>query len=88
MPEASNTSLPQDVTEAVAFHHDPAASLDDSFSTLTAVHAANVLCCETDQPADSQLEAPAVDSHYLGRLGLDCRVDQWREVAASARDLV
>ena len=69
--------LPAGVVEAVAFHHRPAQARRQSFSALTAVHAANTVgkhgfsCCNTPpQP---------IDMDYLRSLGLSERVDGWKQ---------
>jgi putative nucleotidyltransferase with HDIG domain len=73
--------LPTALVEAVAFHHNPGASVDTYFTPLTAVHAANVLCqganaCTTDTALS------AVDGDYLARLGLKDRMAVWLEARA------
>jgi HD-like signal output (HDOD) protein len=77
--------LPQDLIEAVAFHHDPAAHEVDRFSPLTAVHAANALIHAIDEPVDSDPPAPPrkLDRRYLERLRCVQRVPAWREMAGS-----
>jgi HD-like signal output (HDOD) protein len=69
--------LPDEVVEAVAFHHEPALTLDRQFCPLTAVHAANALCPSPARKAgltESELDLP-----YLTRIGLLEHVPQWRE---------
>ena len=70
--------LPLDLLEAVAWHHGPQASLDQEFSILTAVHAANALSHEKAKP---EQKAPAIvlDEPYLQRLHLLDRRNRWRE---------
>ncbi len=61
------------VVDAVAFHHNPAAS-SDSFSPLTAVYAAvQMLAQEGDQDA-------GFDASYLERCGVAGHLARWREI--------
>jgi putative nucleotidyltransferase with HDIG domain len=75
--------LPNPIVEATAFHHDPSRSLNDSFSALTAVHAANVLVLEkAGGVADGALEP--LDLDYLTQVGVADRVAAWRTECHSA----
>ena len=70
--------LPVAVVESLTFHHAPALSLNDRFSTLTAVHVANALVHEADKSPSTRASAP-LDEEYLTNLGLADRVNSWRE---------
>lgn len=59
--------LPPAVVEAVAWHHDPAASPAAAFGPLAAVHAADALLSP----------GRGVSDEYLARLGLGDRVPRW-----------
>ena len=76
--------LPQDLIEAVAFHHDPFAHKIDKFSPLTAVHVANALAHAAD--ADDLEHAPLrkLDVGYITRLGCAGKVATWRELACGS----
>ncbi len=65
--------LPAMIVEAVAFHHTPEKSTDQTFSPLTAVHVANALEHEM-AGGDSRL-----NEEYLANLGVANRLDAWRE---------
>lgn len=65
--------LPLPVLEAIAHHHEPLRSEHDSFTPLTAVHAANAFFYERRQPDVSLL-----DSAYVARLGLLEARNEWR----------
>jgi HD-like signal output (HDOD) protein/CheY-like chemotaxis protein len=67
--------LPVPVVEAIALHHNPSKSPNLAFGPLTAVHVADGL-------VSSQLQAIAeeVDLDYLRALGLQGRLDIWRDV--------
>jgi len=54
---------------AVAFKSRPGRVSRPEFSPLTAVHAANALCGGT-----------GMDLEYLHALGLDHRLDAWRDL--------
>ena len=78
--------LPQEIIEAVAFHHDPSSSVDESFTPLTAVHVANVL---SEQPKDSTLEPTAtipIDNLYLAKLGMSHRLESWEAIAEASAE--
>ncbi len=73
--------LPDDIVEAVAWHHEPSASSELAFSPVTAVHAANVLAHEIRQ--DWTPLAPAeLDSRYLTHIGASARLAEWRAACA------
>jgi putative nucleotidyltransferase with HDIG domain len=69
--------LPVTLVEAVGLHHHPEAALENAFSPLTAVHAANVLeqqkCHGETNPCVSPLNL-----EYLNRLRLADRIADWR----------
>ena len=72
--------LPITIVEAVAFHHDPQEGAMKSFSPLTAVHVASALERQLSDP-QAEAEGTAIDLEYLAELGLDDRLDDWREAA-------
>jgi HD-like signal output (HDOD) protein len=74
--------LPQDLIEAVAFHHDPAAHEVHRFSPLAAVHAANALVHVIDEPEEEQSTPRKLDMRYLDRLRVTQRLSTWRELSA------
>ncbi|HYO24570.1 MAG TPA: response regulator [Lacipirellulaceae bacterium] len=80
--------LPQDLIEAVAFHHDPSAHEPAGFSPLTAVHVANALVHAAE---DGDLEADLLaapprklDVPYLRAMRCIQRLPAWRDAAAAA----
>lgn len=70
--------LPAQVVEAVAFHNDPGGAKDETFSALTAVHAANAIqrFIETN---GANTDEPNIDMDYVASLGLTNRVPVWQE---------
>jgi HD-like signal output (HDOD) protein len=78
--------LPRPVVEAVALHHCPGRLIDHAFSPLTAVHVANVLAHEA-QPDDSATMPSKLDMDYLTGLGLDERLEHWRERCLATEDI-
>ena len=74
--------LPAVIVEAVAFHHTPARSDTRKFSPLTAVHAANALEHEISGVA-TRGEEPALDMDYLAAIGVQDRIETWRDEAAN-----
>jgi len=71
--------LPDPIVEAVAFHHNPSASLQTWISPLTMIHVANVLDRERGE-RDTGIRAPALDENYLKRVGVFDRFPAWRKV--------
>ena len=72
--------LPVPVVEAIAFHHRPGRCPHLTLSPLTAVHAANALV-NVRQVQGDELIAEELDLNYLGKLGLEHRLEHWRAVA-------
>jgi putative nucleotidyltransferase with HDIG domain len=72
--------LPITIVEAVAFHHHPQESGVKAFSPLTAVHVASALERQLREPEANPAEV-AIDTEYLEELGLDGRLEDWRELA-------
>lgn len=69
--------LPSPIIEAVAFHHNPQASLAQKFNPLTAVHVADVLAGEANL-LDSHKKLDQIDAVYLDDLGLTERLPVWQ----------
>jgi hypothetical protein len=67
-----------EVVKVAALHHHPLRAGDTTFSALTAVHVANALEYEGNSEADG-LPAPLLDAVYLQQLGLEERVELWRD---------
>lgn len=71
--------LPVPIVEAVALHRYPDASINDTFTPLTAVHAG--LALSREQMHDFDPNKPhLIDFEYLDRLGLRNKIDSWRQV--------
>lgn len=69
--------LPKNVVEAVAYHHFPSEARNNSFSALTAVHAANAINNYTK--ANQELTEPLFDAEYLMKIGLAEKFPVWLE---------
>ena len=76
--------LPDDIVEAVAFHHRPLSCVDKGFSPLTAVHVADVLAHEFDERKN---DAPhsTINLEYLDKLGLTNQVSEWQEICKKSK---
>jgi HD-like signal output (HDOD) protein len=74
--------LPNPVIEAVAWHHQPARCSAPEFSPTVAVHVAAVFA-HSSQESNTQIP-PQLDLAQLARLGLDGRVEEWRNVCQEA----
>ncbi len=70
--------LPNPVVEAVALHHRPAECLARGFSPAIAVHVADALAHEPNGDGAADV-APQVDRACLAALGLEDRLNAWKE---------
>ncbi len=70
--------FPDPMIEAALYHHYPAKSHLECFSSLTAVHVGNVIANEMDPPEGWNI--PLIDREYLDRLKLTERIDEWRQL--------
>lgn len=70
--------LPDEVVQAIAFHHCPADAGSSGFTPLTAIHVANSFCAEEAMLADAIGGATDVDLSYLQSIGLSHRLEAWR----------
>lgn len=73
--------LPNPIIEAVAMHHHPSRCIGGGFSSVVAVHVADVF--EHERPgSETEMPPPALDLEYLQKLGLDGRIKTWREACS------
>jgi HD-like signal output (HDOD) protein len=72
--------LPPGVVDAVTFHHRPMLARNRSFAAVTAVHLANTL--PRLIAGESAIPAESVDVGYLGTLGMEDRLEEWKEYVA------
>ena len=70
--------LPTPVIEAVALHHRPAAATFHGFSPVVAVHVADAFAHGLS-PVLPEQAGVEIDLLYLTSLGLDGRLDAWKE---------
>ena len=79
--------LPDNIVEAVAYHHDPAKTGHRHFSAFTAVHLANALAsCLTGEPHKRELKfEESVDKKYLAGLSLKHSVQDYLSLAGIER---
>lgn len=69
--------LPDALTGAVLWHHQPSASCSREFTPLTAVHVANVIE-HAQQEGEPQATYADIDQSYLAALGRLDRLEVWR----------
>jgi putative nucleotidyltransferase with HDIG domain len=74
--------LPSQVVRAVAFHHTPLEVPSNTFTALTAVHAATGLQQFLTSRGQALTE-PDVDKTYLAKLGLLDKVPVWQNICAN-----
>ncbi len=77
--------LPDTVCDAVAFHHSPAKHLAGTFSAAAAIHVADALGHETEEPMES-ICRPEIDMNHLKSLGVEERVPEWRRILDKFND--
>jgi len=73
--------LPQEIVEAVAYHHSPAECGVDYFVPLTAIHVANGLTNTTHEQETDGDEISSFDLHYLTKIGCEDRLPRWQAIA-------
>lgn len=69
--------LPDSLVAATAWHHNPSASGESTFSTLAAVHLGNVVAHRLEHERNPDRPVTAPDTAYLGGLGLDTSLPRW-----------
>lgn len=77
--------LPHSIVEAVAFHHHPSDCLAPGFTTLTAVHAGEVLALETQSSSVKSCETE-LDMNYLQAIGMVDELETWRDACSRIAD--
>jgi HD-like signal output (HDOD) protein/CheY-like chemotaxis protein len=71
--------LPQMITIALAYHHNPAESCESVFNPTLAVHVANVLEHETN-PRRWGKVPPKLDMEYITAIKMDSHLPDWRNL--------
>lgn len=72
--------VPNEIVEAVAWHHEPSRAPQPAFGPLTVVHVANALAHENRKDGQG-LPLPEIDLEYLGKLGMADRLPAWRSAS-------
>jgi HD-like signal output (HDOD) protein/CheY-like chemotaxis protein len=70
--------LPHSLIHAVAYHDRPAESIEQSFSSLTAVHGADAITSSTSEVPI--IRDVVLDVKYLRQLGLEGQEPTWSEL--------
>jgi hypothetical protein len=73
--------MPASLVEAAALHHSPSQTSAPEFSTLTAVHIANVFAHQKDLRIEG-FSLPTLDIGYLNTLGIMDKTEAWRRSLA------
>jgi HD-like signal output (HDOD) protein len=71
--------LPDAVCQAVAFHHSPARCSDTTFTAAAAIHAADALEYESQEP-ENKFGKESIDTEFLSNLRLTDRLPVWRRL--------
>jgi len=72
--------FPDTILEAVAYHHQPSFSNVATFTPLTAVHAANVICRQAAEDIEDW-DSISMDISYLENLGMADKLVIWRTIS-------
>lgn len=78
--------LPDAIVEAVAHHHTAGRVPGVALDSVVAVHVANALAHELEPAADDAPPHTGLDEELIGRLGLESRVELWRNAARQLAD--
>ena len=68
--------------EATGLHHNPLNCFTKCFSSLTAVHVANAFD-SAQHFGDDGFVPTEVDQQYLKEIGLEDRLDLWRQASSA-----
>ncbi len=71
--------LPNPVIESVAYHHEPGRCVHESFTPLSAVHAATAIVNARGSDNLADLDAECID-----RLGLTAKIASWKDAHGDA----
>lgn len=63
--------LPEEIVQAVAFHHNPSMSTHHRFGTLSAIHIAEVVSNRMNKTIEGCV---SIDQNYMSLIGLDLEV--------------
>jgi len=72
--------LPSPIVEAITFHHRPGEQISEKADLITALHTANGLANMCQVEKETQY-GPYLDVHYLERVGVLNRLDEWTSTA-------
>ena len=75
--------LPEQIVEAVAYHHSPSKCPHPGSAMLTALHVADALVSET-RGYDAAVHNAEPDMEYLACMHLADRVSEWHDLARQA----
>jgi len=73
--------IPDQIVEAVAYHHHPLESASQSLSPLVAVHVADMFDQEKHSP-ELDIPRPTYDVPFLTRIGLASRLPIWKDACS------
>ena len=75
--------MPEQIIEAVAFHHNPMAFSTQSFTPVAAVHVANVFAHRILDVEWAKVP-PQIDEEFLSEIKLDTRIESWEKAFENA----
>jgi HD-like signal output (HDOD) protein len=72
--------IPDDVLQAVAYHHAPLRGRDKGVTALTLVHVANAFSNQGADLAEAEFALMGLDRDYLAEVGAWEALSGWRRV--------
>jgi len=76
--------IPDEVLQAVAFHHAPRRGRDKGVTALTLVHVANAFSNQGEALAETDFDVMGMDKDYLTETGVWEALPGWRHVCIEA----
>lgn len=73
--------LPDNIVEAVAFHHTPGNSAACEFTVLTCVYLATCLIHACERELDEIELMGYLDMEYISKLSLNGKINKWKHIA-------
>ncbi len=78
-------NIPDDIVEAVAYHHCPGKVEERRFSVLTCLHAANGLIDRGEGVSGNMVFDRCLDMQYIRELGLENKLGKWLDLCGEVK---
>jgi putative nucleotidyltransferase with HDIG domain len=74
--------LPDEIVDAIAFHHEPSRSMNQAFSPLSVVHFSELAASDEE---GAVAEFRALDREYYARLKMESHLIDWTAIAKTLK---